>query len=230
MTQKRNILAFDTALNGIAISVETREGKKHSIHKETAREQASLLIPLIEDALAAVDLTFQDLDAIVCSNGPGSFTGLRIGLTTAKTLGLALDIPVIGLNTLDIMAAHYKDAGNLLVVLETKRQDFYVCTYDAQGKPLCDPMAATVEEVIEAIPFDDFSISGNCLTRFKEESGLSGNYLEEVILFDPHHMVQMAQNILEEGGSIDAPAPIYLRGADTSSPKTPPRKLEGFVS
>lgn len=229
MSKPLNILAFDTALNGIAIGVQTASGKTHTIHKETEREQASLLIPLIEDALAAVDTSFQDLDAIVCSNGPGSFTGLRIGLTTAKTLGLSLNIPVIGLNTLDIMAAHYPDAGNLLVVLETKRQDFYACTYDAQGKPLCDPMAAPVEEVINAIPFYDYSVGGNCLTRFKEESDVTANCLEEVILFDPLIMVQMAQSKMSSGKAIDAPEPIYLRGADTSSPKNPPRKLEGFA-
>ena len=97
---------------------------------------------LSKKRLAEAQLEYADLDLIVSTIGPGSFTGLRIGLSTARSLALALDKPAVGVNTLDVMAAHYDTNKPLLVVLETKRKDFYARYYDVQGAPLCDPFAA----------------------------------------------------------------------------------------
>ena len=98
-TDALNILAFDTAMSGISIGAVNKDGKSAQRVMETARGQAAHLIPLIQETLEEIDVSFQDLDVIGVTRGPGSFTGLRIGLTTARTLGLSLNIPVIGLNT-----------------------------------------------------------------------------------------------------------------------------------
>lgn len=70
---------------------------------KTQRDQAQILVPMTVGILKKANLSFSDLDAIAVSVGPGSFTGVRVGISTARSLGLALDIPAIGLSTLDIL-------------------------------------------------------------------------------------------------------------------------------
>ena len=127
----KTILAFDTAMSGISVGVIGSNGHICSRQVQTERGQASLLIPIIDEVLKEAELSIKDVDLLACSKGPGSFTGLRIGLTMAKSLKLALNIPLIGISNLEIMAHHYQNEYEpLLVVLETKRQLFYAQYFD----------------------------------------------------------------------------------------------------
>jgi tRNA threonylcarbamoyladenosine biosynthesis protein TsaB len=232
MAKKGNILAFDTALGGMSVGAQNESGKVFSSFIPTEREQAALLVPAIADCLQEAGVDKQALKKIGCTIGPGSFTGLRIGLTTAKVMGRALNIPVTGISTLDWVAKHYlsksKDygvSGALLIVLETKRQDFYAGFYDENGVTASSPFAGTAADILEAAPFENFQVGGNCLARFKEESAKSDlPFLEAVTAPDPGLLCEMtAQSpVLAE----EEVKPLYLRGADVSRPRTPPRRLE----
>ena len=148
----KTVLAIDTALSDINIGLFKADGTCFSRQHETGREQASLLIPMIQSLIEGADISFSDLEGIVCTKGPGSFTGLRIGLATARALGLALDIPVIGVSTLDFVAQHYLKRGiqdPFLVVLETKRSDFYAQLFDQRGVALIDPIAAYAGDILD---------------------------------------------------------------------------------
>jgi len=246
-TQK-TVLAIDTALNGVSVGVIASNGHVVSRQIETARGQAAILVPTIQEVIAEAKSTFKDVDLITCTKGPGSFTGLRIGLSTARTLGLALDIPVIGLNTLDVMARHYispnpqaegrDDIGKpLLVVLETKRQDFYARYYDAKGEALGESFAANADLVMNKAPKEEFVVGGDCLERFSKVTpcaqarGLntqseSFELLEEWTQLDPILVAQMGLEAYEFHGDQGAPQPLYLRGADVSMSKKTQRVLE----
>jgi len=213
-----NILAIDTAMGGISVGVSI-EGKFAGRQIETAREQASLLIPTINEALEELSSHYSVLDKITCTVGPGSFTGLRIGLSTAKSLALALNIPTIPISTLDLVGHHYLGDDRLLVVLETKRQDFYA-QYFEDGIAVGDAMATSAEEILENAPFDDYKIGGDCLERFQAETATALCLLNNIIQSDPQIMINMAQT-LKHG----ALSPVYLRGADVSQSKQKPRKL-----
>jgi tRNA threonylcarbamoyladenosine biosynthesis protein TsaB len=234
MMNKKTILAFDTALGGISAGVITASGHIVSRQVETQRGQASLLVPLLQEILEEGQCGFKNIDLITCTIGPGSFTGLRIGLSTARVLGMALEKPVIGINTLELMSRHYLfpwpkaegPAGPLLVVLETKRQDFYACYYDGQGQALCEPFAANAEVVLDRAPAEEFMIGGDCLERFREESKAGLDYLDNIKLSDPVLLAQLGGEKFESAGDQGAPQPLYLRGADVSQPKVPPRTLE----
>ncbi len=220
------ILAFDTALSGISIAL-CNDDIIMTRQIETAREQASLLIPMIQEVLEAGKLDFKDIDALACTIGPGSFTGLRIGMTTAKILALALKKPVLGINTLALMAHHYDIQTPLLIVLETKRQDFYACYYDKNYNAVITPFAASAEEILAQAPKEDFVIGGDCLERFKSASNINPKlFLENISQPNPEKLLEIAKLNYKNQSNAEPLKPLYLRGADTSQPKNKPRVLE----
>lgn len=226
---QKTVLAFDTAMTGISVGVIATNGYTVSRQEETERGQASLLIPLIQEVLEEAQIGFNDLDLITATMGPGSFTGLRIGLTTAKILSLSLNIPLIGLNTLDVMAHHYDTQKPLLIVLETKRQDFYAQyfneDFDTGRTHLTNPFSALGEQVIEAAPCASFDVGGDCLARFKSSISKDLSLLDPWCHPDPIIMAQMALMKFEQGHNENEVKPIYLRDADVSVSKKQQRKL-----
>ena len=105
------ILALDTSCK-TAMAVITDNGKIIAgIQLHDEKTHSVKLLPAIEYILSAADILPQDLDCIAVTNGPGSYTGLRIGVTTAKTYAYTLNIPVIGINSLEALAASV-DVGN----------------------------------------------------------------------------------------------------------------------
>ena len=104
-------------------------GEVSSITDPMTRGHAERLVPLIQETLVQARCDFPDVGLIATSVGPGAFTGLRIGLSTARALGLALNIPVVGVTTLAALAAAYFDKqpepDDCLILIETKRTDFF---------------------------------------------------------------------------------------------------------
>lgn len=224
---KENILAFDTALTGCNVALLGADGQRVSQQVETQRDQAKLLVPMIQEVLNEGGVSFDQLDLIVSTQGPGSFTGLRLGLATARALALSLETPLMGINTFDFMQAHYHAAGHkgaLLVVLETKRQDFYAQGYDADGQMVGEPVAAAVDDIAAKYDLDSYAVGGDCLERFQGGLDQPVKALEEMLQPDPILLCDIAQNReFPEVGMRSKP--IYLRGADVSKPKNKPRQL-----
>ncbi len=119
------------------------------------KTHSQTLLPMVDQLLRMLDLTPQDLGAVAVSRGPGSFTGLRIGSATAKGLGLALGIPLIGVPTVDVLA--YNLCGNDALVcpmMDARRQQVYTGLYTFSGNDLnviLPQRAASVMEMIDVI-------------------------------------------------------------------------------
>lgn len=126
-----NILSIDTALKGCGVSVWHAEKQQYfTLYEDIKRGQAERLVPMVDDGMAHAVLAYSDIDAIAVTNGPGAFTGLRVGLSTARAFALALNIPVLGVSTLDVLYQQYaaskeEDNLNVAVIVDTKRDDFY---------------------------------------------------------------------------------------------------------
>ncbi len=101
------ILAFDTSSKFLSVAVLDEEELLSNFHKDIGMNHSSQLIPTIDKALKRAHLELKNIDAIALSIGPGSFTGLRIGVSTAKALTLVTGIPVTGVATLDVIAYNY---------------------------------------------------------------------------------------------------------------------------
>lgn len=150
-----NILAMDSS--GLAATVallcdDVLVGE-YTIHNKKTHSQT--LLPMIETMLAMADYSIDQMDAIAVSAGPGSFTGLRIGASTAKGLGQALQIPLIGVPTLEGLAYNLAGADAYVCpIMDARRNQAYYGVYDVSGEmpvALVEQSAAPIEEVIEKV-------------------------------------------------------------------------------
>jgi tRNA threonylcarbamoyl adenosine modification protein YeaZ len=191
-----NVLALDVSISGCSVAIVNLEKNLSSSQSiETERGQAEVLIPMIESCVVQCHLKMSDINLIAVTRGPGSFTGVRIGLATARSLGLALDIPVIGLSTLDVIARGYQD-NDALFLIDTKRGDFY-----GQVGEGGEPRIWSEAEIqsfdglkVKDIRPDIFALATMALEKYQGQTGY------EISL---------------------APTPIYLREAEVSEAKKP---------
>lgn len=137
------LLAFDTATAQVSVAVHDGSDVVAERVSEQAMKHGEHLAPLIAEALASAGATVSDVTGIAVGVGPGPFTGLRVGLVTARTLGLALDVPVHGVCTLDVLAAEAVASGavvgDFLVATDARRKEVYVAGYSAEGTRLSGP-------------------------------------------------------------------------------------------
>ena len=125
------LLAFDTATPAITVALHDGDGSSPRRPVDATRH-GELLAPAITAVLGEAGVPRQDLTAIAVGVGPGPFTGLRVGLVTARTLGLALEIPVYGVCTLDVLAARgrrHRRRRAFLVATDARRKEVYWAPY-----------------------------------------------------------------------------------------------------
>lgn len=138
------LLALDTSTAAVTVAVhDGREVRAESTTVD-ARRHTELLAPAIVTVLATAEANRRDLTAVAVGVGPGPFTGLRIGLATARTLGVALGIPVHGVCSLDIIAADVVAEPPFVVVTDARRREVFWAAYDGglrTGGPTVAPPA-----------------------------------------------------------------------------------------
>ncbi len=148
------ILNLETATTNCSVSISL-DGELVSIKEENTANysHAEQLHIFIEEALAAT--SFSDIDAIAVSKGPGSYTGLRIGVSAAKGLCFSLDLPLISIPTLESMANQIQVGEDeiILPVLDARRMEVYSCVFDDKYKEIRETKA----EVIDENSFAEFS-------------------------------------------------------------------------
>ncbi len=135
------LLAFDTATSQCSAAVWADGAVAARETEPMRRGHAEALMPMIQRVLAAAESRYADLDAVAATVGPGAFTGLRVGLATARGLVLAAGIPGIGITSLEAVAANDPTDGPRLVALDARRRDLYVQAFAADGTPLTDAAA-----------------------------------------------------------------------------------------
>jgi len=150
------ILHLETATTNCSVSV-AKDGKMLVLKENNAANysHSEQLHIFIKEALEEASLSFSDLDAVAISKGPGSYTGLRIGVSAAKGLCFSLDIPLISVPTLQSMAHQVDLEPNELMipVLDARRMEVYSCVYDAAYKEVRETRA----EVINEASFEAYS-------------------------------------------------------------------------
>lgn len=145
------ILALDTAMAACSACV-WRDGTVLAQRRDAmSRGQAEALVPMVQAVMADAGVAWGDLDRIAVTVGPGSFTGLRVGLSTARALGLAAGKPVVGVTTTEVLAAavppEARAGRRVLAAVDSKRADLFLQWFDADLAPLGPPQSAEPDAV-----------------------------------------------------------------------------------
>ena len=142
------ILALDTATMVSSVAIASPDKLLAEVTLQTKLTHSEVLMPHVQQVLAMTNIKKTELDAIAVSVGPGSFTGLRIGLAAAKSMAYALGIPIVGVSTLEAMAWHYPVPGiYTLCVLDAQKGDVYAGLYSWQQE------AVHLVKPVEVMPF-----------------------------------------------------------------------------
>lgn len=158
------ILQIDTATEVCSVSLSLNGQIVNKIDAEEPNLHASKLTVFIDELLQKTNLIYQDLAAIAVSKGPGSYTGLRIGVSTAKGLCYALDIPLLAVNTLESMYMGYipmaqKGIDLYIPMLDARRMEVYMMTLDEEGNVLKETEAV----IVDAETFGSYADKQICL-------------------------------------------------------------------
>src|SRR5436190_21526779 len=148
------VLAIDTALEACAAAVlDTEHGAVASESLPMLRGHAEALMPLIARVMRQADMPFSALGRIAVTTGPGSFTGLRVGISAARGIALAAAKPAIGLTTLAAYAAPFiahDDKTAVAVAIDARHQHVYLQIFGPGGRTLVAPRIASVSEAVRA--------------------------------------------------------------------------------
>jgi tRNA threonylcarbamoyladenosine biosynthesis protein TsaB len=160
------ILAIDTALDACAAAVlDTDAGRLIARESESMkRGHAEALMPLIGRVIKAAGFGFADLDRIAVTTGPGSFTGLRVGISAARGIALAAEKPVVGVTTLAAYAAPVVNRGEehpVISAIDARHDHVYLQVVAGNGSPLIWPRLAPLAEALEAARFGAPHLVGN---------------------------------------------------------------------
>ena len=141
------VLGFDTATP--AVSVALHDGKRVIAGASAldARRHSELLAPMIAKVMADVGASRGDLTAVAVGVGPGPYTGLRVGLMTARVLGSVLGLPVSGVCSLDVIAACVPPGRAFLVATDARRKEVYWARYDAAGRRIAGPAVGQASSI-----------------------------------------------------------------------------------
>jgi tRNA threonylcarbamoyl adenosine modification protein YeaZ len=211
------LLAFDTAtpLVTVALYDSSTDRVVVELVAERTMKHAEQLAPLIDRAMSQAGTVRQDLTGVGVGVGPGPFTGLRVGLVTARTLAYVLEIPVYGVCSLDVLAVEAVDrgtvSGEFVVATDARRKEVYLATYDAAGRRVDGPMvgkpaalateATVVGEGGELYP-----------DAFPHRAGPTAPSAG-----------QLARVVVGERAELLPPEPLYLRRPDVEAPRSPKR-------
>ena len=166
------LLGLDTSSDYLVLGIS--DGEKLLYRQATllGRRHSTEIFSFLEKALKESRLTLQELDGFVVGQGPGSFTGLRIGLSVAKTLAYSLKKPIVAVPTMDVLAEPFRsEVTAVCPMIDAKRKQVYTCLYESNGKVLhrkTDYLVTPVEPFVENLK-GKVLFSGEGLRLYQKE-------------------------------------------------------------
>ncbi len=213
------ILAFESSAKAASVAL-VKDGRLISQYSQcSGLTHSRTLLPMAEDMLKNTELSLHDTELIAVAHGPGSFTGIRIGVSTVKGLAWAAEKPCVGVSTLEAMAFHGVAAGGCICpVMDARRGQVYNALFNIEnGRPvrLCRDRAISLPELAaELEPMDSpvFLVGdGAELTgKYLAERGIRYRMAPENLRYQSAWGVAMAAGD-KEPGTADSLLPVYLR-------------------
>ncbi|WOH50766.1 tRNA (adenosine(37)-N6)-threonylcarbamoyltransferase complex dimerization subunit type 1 TsaB [Bradyrhizobium sp. sBnM-33] len=220
------ILAIDTALDACAAAVlDTSAGGVIARESQAMkRGHAEALMPLIARVMKASGVAFAALDRVAATTGPGSFTGLRVGLSAARGIALAADKPVVGVTTLTVFAAPIVSESSehpVIAAIDARHDHVYFQVLGGDGSSLIKPKVAPIAEALDAARFGAPHLVGNAAKMMAERWPADAPppfKIDQQAAPDIAWVAWLGAAVSPES----SPArPYYLRAPDAKPPKSP---------
>ena len=220
------ILALETSAKAVSAAI-TEDGRLLAAgYQDTGLTHSRTLMPVVEHLLRNTGLTLREMDAVAAAAGPGSFTGIRIGISAAKGLAFSAEKPAVGVSTLAAMARNVSFAGGLIVcAMDARRNQIYNALFEGPPGAAEPPRRLTPDR---AVGLEELAAELQNDPRPKTVVGDGGALCAAVLqghgvacrLAPPHLVMQCAasvaleaEHLAAEGGLVSAQdlAPVYLR-------------------
>lgn len=217
------ILAIDTALDACAAAVLDTSASDVIAQESQSmkRGHAEALMPLIARVMKQSGLAFTDLDRVAATTGPGSFTGLRVGLSAARGLALAAGKPVVGITTLTAYAAPVVSENGehpIISAIDARHEHVYLQAVSGDGGSLITPRVAPIEEALAASRFGAPHLVGNAANLLAERWPKDAPPPVKVDQQAAPDIVWVAWLAAAVDPDVATPRPFYLRAPDAKPP------------
>ena len=213
------ILAIDTSCGAASVAVvESGQVEPLSvISRVMARGHAEALAPMVEEAARSVEGGLASLDRIAVTTGPGSFTGIRVGLALARAMGMALGVPVVGVSTLAAFAAPLLSnprEGIIAAAIDARHGSAYFQLFELSGRPLAPARCDTLRECVRGIGAGPALLSGDAAQLLAAEAHRAGLPYDLSAATDAPDIVAVARLGLALDPLVNPARPLYVKPPD----------------
>lgn len=221
------LLVIDTSSSNCAVFAKRADGVSHQKTDVIGRGHAECLIAMIDDVLDQLGLAYADLTRLGVTVGPGSFTGVRVGVSAIRGLALALEIPAIGVSTLQALQAEIMDTGHRLVLIDAKRQEFYAELFGPSGTSVGGAMLIKENDDFPAswLELERLCLIGSGAPNFVDRLS-NATLISDMAAPDIATVARLVENTDETS---QKPKPLYLRKPD-AKPQSKAKLVERVVS
>jgi tRNA threonylcarbamoyladenosine biosynthesis protein TsaB len=183
------------------------------------RGHAAALPPLVDETMRGAALGFETVDAVAVTVGPGSFTGIRVGLAAARGFGLALGVPVLGVTSFEAIAwsvpARARGQGALVVLIDSGRASRFLQAFDAALQPLAEPVAIELAALAASLPPPPCVLVASGAL----DPAIAGGRPVVAAAPDAAALAELAGARHRAGGAFLPPSALYLRPPDATVPR-----------
>ncbi len=209
------LLTIDTCADLCAASICEQGAELGRCVRDIGTGHAEQLMDVIAESLAAAGKTYSDLTEIAVAVGPGSFTGIRVGVSTARGLALALKLPSIGVGTLEAIAEETRalvPARSVMVAIDARRDEVYTAAFDADGIEIAEPAVTSLEAASRLlVTLADPVLAGSAAPMLAQHAGGAHDVASTLSTADIGAYARLAAR---RGMAGPRPKPLYLRAPD----------------
>ncbi len=212
MKKSQKLLALETCTNICSVALWDGE-RLYERRVDSPRSHSKKILPLCEEVLTEAGLTIPELDAIACARGPGSFTGLRIGVGVAKGLAFGQDLPIYGVSSLQVLAyqvLQQVEESRVMALLDARMGELYCAEYQRVGG-FAQPLSEECLTDAQRLDVDNWLVAGTGAHEYAEVLTAKGARLSPIVFPMAGDIIALVQNGHIEPVSAADFAPVYLR-------------------
>jgi tRNA threonylcarbamoyladenosine biosynthesis protein TsaB len=216
-----NIVALDTSMGACGAALLTADGRLAAREERMARGHAEALMPMIAEVMAEAGLDYRQLDLIAATLGPGSFTGVRIGIAAARGLALVTRARLWGTDSLTVMARTALDTSAIenagkpfAVAVDARAGALYLGLYDAAGHKLDGPLLVETADAVALLPQGVTVALGNGAEALARGARERGRDVDAKLVDLEPSAIALARLARDADESLPTLRPLYLRPPD----------------